>query len=117
MSYDLIMHYNIYYNIYVKTLFFILIRLIRNGLEIMLEYLKKNSNIVYIYNNIIVKYICEKKIILNKKYKKINLTRYVKNSCNLKNKQPKIINFFKYTSNLNSFSRSDEFDKPIEILI
>lgn len=62
-----------------------------------------------------VECICGKRIALHREYEETNLTKHLKNGCNLKNKQPGITNFFKYTSELDSFSRPDEFDEPIEV--
>ena len=59
-----------------------------------------------------VECICGKRIALNRDYEETNLTKHLQNGCNLKNKQPGITNFFKYTSELD---RSDEVDKPIEL--
>jgi len=85
------------------------------GWKYTLERLKKNPNVAHVHSSTIVECICEKQIVLNREYEETNLTRHVKNGCNLKNKQPGITNFFKYTSDLDSSSRPDEFDKPIEM--
>ena len=83
----------------------------------MLERLKKNPNIAHVHSSTIVECICGKQIVLNREYEEINLTRHVKNGCNLKNKQPGITNFFKYTSNLDSFSKPNKFDESIKMSV
>ena len=87
------------------------------GWKYTLEHLKKNPNVAHVHSSTIVECIYGKQIVLNREYEEINLTRYMRNGCNLKNKQPGITNFFKYTSDLDSFSRSNEFDELIEMLV
>ena len=92
--------------------YFLFANLLKMDWKYTLERLKKNLNVAHVHNSTMVECICGKRIALNRDYEKTNLTKHLQNGCNLKNKQPGITNFFKYTSELD---RSDEVDKPIEL--
>ncbi len=61
-----------------------------------LDHLKKNLNVAHVHNSTMVECIYEKRIDLHRDYKETNLTKYLQNSCNLKNKQSEITSFFNY---------------------
>src|SRR3954471_14002476 len=78
-----------------------------------LERLKKNPNIAHVHNSTLVECVCGKQVVLHRAYEETNLIKHLQRGCNLKNKQPKITNFFKYASS----SNFDETDKSDEVSI
>ncbi|CAI2196627.1 95_t:CDS:1, partial [Funneliformis geosporum] len=55
-----------------------------------------------------------KRIALYRAYEETNLIKHLQAGCNLKNKQPRITSFFKYSNILDDSSKPNEWDESDE---